>query len=76
MLYLFWLTGVIVVEGLIWWFFNPLSGSVSYSLSYYFEDYLTDIREETEMDAMAYIVFILANSVNSYPLSIEIMKRV
>lgn len=27
------------------------------------------------MDAMAYIVFILANSVNSYPLSIEIMKR-
>lgn len=75
MLYLFWLTGVIVVEGLIWWIFNPLSGSVSYSLSYYFEDYLTNIREETEMDAMAYIVFILANSVNSYPLSIEIMKR-
>lgn len=63
-----------MVEGLIEWLCNPFSGSVSYSFSYYFEDYLTDIREETEMDAVAYIVFIIPNSVNSYPLSTEIMK--
>lgn len=75
-LYLFWLTGVIVVEDLIWWLCNPFSGSVSYSFSYYFEDYLIDIREETETDAVTYIGFILPNSVNNYPLFIEIMKRV
>lgn len=46
------------------------------TLSYYFEDYLTDIREETEMDGVTYIVFIIPNSVNNYPFPTEIMKRV